>query len=153
MRLWHKDLVPYLPKQQLLGQWRELCCIASSLEKEHTPNHILVNPILDYPPEHFEYFCNLVMEEMNKHKFEIQPTTLNTLQNNIRAWRIYLGKELPFDYVDRDWGMDLEEPLFPEWHNYRYLRQCYYNLEEKYDRGGIPEEEWSIITENFGGRD
>nr|DAZ75898.1 MAG TPA: Pyrimidine dimer DNA glycosylase [Caudoviricetes sp.] len=22
MRLWHKALIPYLPKQQLLGQWR-----------------------------------------------------------------------------------------------------------------------------------
>lgn len=25
MRLWHKDLIPYLPRQQLLGQWRECC--------------------------------------------------------------------------------------------------------------------------------
>ena len=29
------------------------------------------------------------------------------------------------------------EEVFDGWHNGRYLRQCYYNLEEKYDCGGI----------------
>lgn len=28
MRLWHKDLIPALPRKQLLGQWRELCAIS-----------------------------------------------------------------------------------------------------------------------------
>lgn len=149
MRLWHKDLIPYLPKQQLLGQWREICCIAASLAVDHTPNHILVNPIIDYPPEHFESFCNLVMSEMKKRKYEIGDQALNTLKNNIRAWRLYLGQELPFDYVDQDWGLDLGEPIYSDWHNNRYLRQCYHNLEEKYDRGGIPTDEWMRIFSNF----
>lgn len=33
---------------------------------------------------------------------------------------------------------------YPE-HNNRYLKQCYYNLQEKYDRGIITEEEWKKI--------
>lgn len=151
MRLWHRDLVPYLPKQQLLGQWRELCCIASLLATDHTPNHILVNPITDYPPEHFEAFCNLVIEQMKKRKFDVGDQALNTLQNNVRAWRLYLNEELPFDYIDHDWGIDLGEPIYFDWHTKRYLKQCYYNLEEKYDRGGILEDEWMIIFANFGG--
>ena len=151
MRLWHRDLIKYLPKQQLLGQWRELCLIGSLLAADHTPNHILVNPIIDYPPEHFEAFCNLVIGEMNNRRFEVGDQALNTLQNNVRAWRLYLNEEVPFDYIDHDWSMDLGEPIYFDWHTDRYLRQCYYNLEEKYDRGGIPEGEWMRIFANFGG--
>ena len=88
MRLWHKDLIPYLPKQQLLGQWRELCCIGGLLAVDHTPNHILVNPILDYPPEHFEAFCNLVIRIMKANKLEIGDVAYNNLKDNVRAWRI-----------------------------------------------------------------
>ena len=49
MRLWHKSLIEVLPRQQLLGQWRELSAIASNINKKGTPNHILVNKIMDYP--------------------------------------------------------------------------------------------------------
>ena len=150
MRLWHKDLIPYLPQQQLLGQWRELCCIAASLATDHTPNHILVNPILDYPPEHFEAYCILVLNEMKKRKYEIGDVAFNNLRCNVRAWRLYLDSELPFDYIDKDWTIDLGEELFGEWHSTRYLRQCYFNLEEKYDRGGIPQKEWMSIFSVFG---
>ena len=148
MRLWHKDMIPYLPQQQLLGQWRELCCIALALANDHTPNHILVNPIIEYPPEHFEAFCSLVIKEMKKRKFNITEESMHTLQDNIRAWRIYLDQELPFNYVD--WDMKFDEPIYPEWHNNRYLNQCFYNLEEKYDRGGIPDKEWLPIFAAFG---
>ena len=47
MRLWHKDLIPYLPRQQLLGQWRECCCIVRNIAMLGTPNHILVNKVMD----------------------------------------------------------------------------------------------------------
>ena len=151
MRLWHKDLIKYLPKQQLLGQWRELCLIGGLLASDHTPNHILVNPILDYPPEHFEAFCNLVIDTMNNNNLDINDTVLRKLQDNVRAWRLYLNEDLPFDYIDRDWSMNLGEPIYFDWHTNRYLKQCYYNLEEKYDRGGIPEDEWMRIFANFGG--
>ena len=36
---------------------------------------------------------------------------------------------------------------FPGWHTDRYLLQCYFNLEEKYDCGMIPEYEWKPIEE------
>ena len=35
--------------------------------------------------------------------------------------------------------------LFEGWHNERYLKQCYYNLQEKYDCRGISKEEWMKI--------
>lgn len=151
MRLWHKDMIHYLPQQQLLGQWRELCLIGSLLAKDHTPNHILVNPILDYEPEHFEYYCDLVISEMLSRSFQITEQSLMRLQMDVRAWRIFLGVEVPFNYIELNWGMQLDGEVFNGWHNKRYLRQCYYNLEEKYDRGGIPEKEWMKIFANFGG--
>ena len=49
MRLWHKDLIPYLPKEQLVSQWRECSSIAGAIIKNGTPNHGLVNYVLDYP--------------------------------------------------------------------------------------------------------
>lgn len=151
MRLWHKDLLPYLPKQQLLGQWRELCLIASLLAKEHTPNHILVNPILDYPPEHFEIFCSMVHAEMKSKGFKISEDVCHSLELDLRAWRLYLGQDVPWDCFIRDFNIELGLELFGDWHNDRYLKQCYYNLEEKYDRGGIPQDEWMRIFANFGG--
>lgn len=41
--------------------------------------------------------------------------------------------------------------IYPE-HNERYLTQCYYNLQEKYDRGIITKEEWLKIEEETNER-
>lgn len=151
MRLWHKLMIPYLPKQQLLGQWRECCLIASLLAKDHTPNHILVNPILDYPPDDFELYCAIIYHEMMKRGFKVTEEVCKRLEMDLRAWRLYLDAELPWDCFIKDFSIETDEPIFQNWHNNRYLKQCYYNLEEKYDRGGIPENEWLKIFANFGG--
>lgn len=45
MRLWHKDLITVLPRQQLLGQWRELCAIMRNIEERGTPGHVLAGPL------------------------------------------------------------------------------------------------------------
>lgn len=47
--------------------------------------------------------------------------------------------------------LDRTDFLYLE-HNDRYLKQCYYNLQEKYDRGIITQEEWEKI-ENFIGKE
>ena len=64
MRLWHKDLIEVLPRQQLVAQWRECCCIAKNLAENGTPNHILVNRILEYTSEHFTEYCLSIHKEM-----------------------------------------------------------------------------------------
>ena len=43
MRLWHYKLLPYLPKSQLIAQWRELNSIYKKQDR-----HILINYIYDY---------------------------------------------------------------------------------------------------------
>ena len=149
MRLWHKDMIHYLPKQQLLGQWRECCLIASLLAKDHTPNHILVNPIIEYEPEHFEIYCANVYQEMDMRGFKVADEVCRKLELDLRAYRLYLNSDVPWDCFCKDFNIEFDGELFDSWHTLRYLRQCYYNLEEKYDRGGIPEKEWLIIFANF----
>lgn len=129
MRLWHKDLIPVLPRQQLLSQWRECCCIAKSISEKGTPNHILVNRILDYPISHFLIYSSKIANEM--------------LQRGYKCDEERFTKWLHIGFV----GLTLN--LFPNWHNDIYLRQCLYNLEEKYICGGIPDEEWQRICAKF----
>lgn len=129
MRLWHKDLVPVLPKKQLVSQWRECCCIARNISVNGTPNHILVNKILNYPIEHFYKYGMLVRSEMLKRGYKCD-------YNNFTKWFQQLSSEYEYD------------DIFTGWHNNRYLRQCYYNLQEKYDCGGITPEEWRLIYED-----
>ena len=141
MRLWHKDLIPYLPKNQLLGQWREICCIAKNIANNGTPNHILVNKVLDYPSIHFITYANMITTEMKKRNYKISEKSYLRLCENIRCAYPYFNKD-SFLIIKNN-------KVFPDWHNTRYLRQCLYNLEEKYDCGGISKEEWNNITRNF----
>lgn len=131
MRLWHKDLIDVLPRQQLLGQWRECCAIAKSLKEKGTPNHILVNLITEYPLDHFVWYQFLVWKEMKMRGYSPD-------DEKFYKW-------IP----DEKFVCIEDDELFKDWHNTRYLRQCLMNLEEKYDRGGIPEEEWKKIQEKF----
>ena len=41
------------------------------------------------------------------------------------------------------------EDIYRDWHNDRYLKQCYHNLQEKYDCGGITKDEWNIIDRSI----
>lgn len=129
MRLWHKDLISVLPRQQLLGQWRECCLIAKSIAEKGTPNHILVNKIINYPISDFIWYAWLVYKEM---KFRQYKTEWNKFMK-------YFSKCFR-DPVD--WK---REDIFKGWHDDVYLRECLYNLEEKARAGGITEEEWKRI--------
>lgn len=135
MRLWHWKLIPVLPRQQLLGQWRECCLIAKNIAENGTPNHILVNPILDYPVEEFLAYSNRIAKEMNERGYHA----------DIMSFRNKLCGDTPLS-----WNSYIKSDLFSGWHDGQYLKQCYYNLQEKHDRGGITDEEWQKIQEVVG---
>ena len=69
MRLWHTKLIEVLPREQLVAQWRELSAIAGAIQKNGTPNHILVNFVLDYSFEHFVSYAYYVRKEMTKRGY------------------------------------------------------------------------------------
>ena len=136
MRLWHFKLIPVLPRQQLLGQWRECCLIAKELAEKGTPNHILVNPVVQYPLSHFCYYSYTVYKEMKKRGYSVdwQKFSEHLKEKDIAAKTPYVIKY---------------SILFNGWHTDEYFKQCYYNLEEKHDRGGISDEEWQKIEEVY----
>ena len=137
MRLWHKNLIPFLPRQQLLGQWRECCCIAKNLAEKGTPNHLLVNKILDYHPSHFYHYTELVLDEMTERGYK-------------RSFEAVSNFLLNMDKAANEYHNPVKkEDIFKEWHGPRYLQQCYYNLQEKYDCGGITEEEWKKLMAHY----
>lgn len=129
MRLWHKDLIPVLPRQQLLGQWRECCLIAKQISETGTPNHLLVNKIMDYPIEDFFTYGYGVFQEMYN-----------------RGYHADFGKFIRYFDAKTLNENNVTGNYFENWHNDRYLKQCFYNLQEKYDCGGISEEEWHDIN-------
>lgn len=130
IRLWSYQLIPFLPRQQLLSQWRECVCIAKSIHDKGTPNHILVNKIMDYPISEFIDYCNIVLREMNKRGYKVSVSSIQKLQDYVS-----------YSVVSR------EERTYPfkDWHILRYLDQCMYNLEEKWDCGGVTNEEWGKL--------
>ena len=132
MRLWHKDLIKVLPREQLVAQWRELSAIAGNLNTKGTPNHILVNKILDYPREHFISYALYVRQEMTRRGYK----TMDSVWN-----KIYCTRELDYGEIEI---VPLED-LFLDWHNDTYWTICYYNLKEKWLCGGISNDDWDRI--------
>ena len=126
MRLWSYKLIPYLPNKMLISQWRECIAIKRQWEKG-TLKHPLVSYVVKYPKYYFMHYVTKIVNELEKR--------------NIRFQKKYL-KELIF-FCN---GYPLISVLdgYKE-HNNRYLKQCYYNLQEKYDRGIITQEEWNKI--------
>ena len=113
MRLWHIDLIPYLPKNQLVAQWRELNSIFKKEDK-----HILINYLYNYSKEYLYDYSMAVVDEMSKRGIAI------------KSW---LNFNNYFQMVDDDSVM-YAEFRFKE-HDNEYLTICYWNLREKYLRG------------------
>ena len=132
MRLWHVDLLPVLPRKQLVSQWRECCAIAGSIAKHGTPNHPLVNKVLSSRGDFIAYTWT-VLAEMKKRGYKVSNQAREAFDKNVDAGRSY------FETCATHFN------LFPNWFNHRYLMQCYYNLQEKFDCGMITPQEWEKI--------
>lgn len=132
MRLWHTKLLSVLPREQLVSQWRECSSIAGAIQKNGTPNHILVNFVLNYDYDHFISYTYYVRAEMARRGYR----TMDSVWNKIVALKPHYSI-LPLDEVYKE-KMDQE-----------YYTICFYNLEEKYLCGGIKQEEWNKIKEPY----
>ena len=136
MRLWHKDFIKVLPREQLVAQWRELSSIAGAIQKNGTPNHLLVNFVLDYDYDHFISYAYYVRQEMTARGYR----TMDSVWNKIVA--------LKPDYK----LLPLEE-IYPKKMNgksgYDYLTICMYNLKEKFECGGFSLNDWDRIEKEY----
>ena len=130
MRIWHKDLIPALPREQLVAQWRECSAIAGAILKNGTPNHILVNKVLDYSLDQFITYSILIRAEMTRRGYR----TMQSVEDKIIS-------------LKPDYNRVQQCFLYEDWHDDRYFKQCYYNLQEKYDCGGVSPEDWEKINQ------
>lgn len=113
MRLWHTELIPFIPKSQLLAQWRELNSIFVKEDK-----HVLINYIYEYPKEDLYIYTQIVLKEMRARNI-----TIRTIDKMDRY------------FVDLRLSENEYYPPYSRHHNDEYLTICYYNLYEKYIRG------------------
>ena len=124
IRLWHYELLKVLPDKLIVAEWRECIAIKRQWEKGSL-THRLDGYVKDYDKQYFCKYVDYLIDEMDirdiKYKQKYYDEIYSFCDGNITAYDCY-----------------------PE-HNDRYLKQCYYNLQEKYDRGIISEEEWLKI--------
>ena len=113
MRLWSYQLLPYLPKSQLIAQKRECDLIWKDLANGKQTNHILINYIHEYSHEElFEYY-SLLADEFERRNFKFNYS----------------------QYITEDYYRKESHRCFEKHHNQQYMIQCFYNLQEKYVRG------------------
>lgn len=124
MRLWDYRLIDVLPRQQLLGQWRELNSIFKLQNK-----HILINYVYDYDKQYLYDYSNYVADIMRLRKYKVNYENFN-------------------NYFRDECSMVTPFKRFEE-HDNEYLTICYYNLYEKFIRGGISKEEWLPIEKRY----
>ena len=118
MRLWHTELIPALPREHLVSQWRELSSIAGKIQTSGTPNHVLVNFVMNYDFDHFISYAYYIRQEMTARKYR----TMNSVWDKIVS-------------LKPDWTLLPLEKVYKNKMNDFYLTVCYYNLYEKFDCG------------------
>ena len=135
MRLWHKDLIPYLPDLQFKGQLREMVAILHDLKSKGKTNHLLINPVMCFSPRNLTtYFLLYRKEYIKRYRKDI----------DLRVIQEFL-----------DWGGDVPVLYAPfaGWHCNEYLRVCMANLYEKHffgiGKSRITDEEWQVLLDGY----
>lgn len=135
MRLWHIDLLPYLPDLQFKGQLREMVAILHDWRDKGETNHLLINRVIEFPKSDFvRYFIRYEALYCSRYG----------------KWLTKQCREfLQFDDEQRDDRC----LLFDTWHDKQYLRVCMANLYEKhfYGKGKsrITDEEWQTLLDGY----
>lgn len=130
MRMWHYRLIKFLPDKQLGGQWRELFTLVGNVKKFGKPNSSILNKMIEYDRDNLLAYASMVYTEGARRGKHFNWNDFVTRLN-----------EIP----DECFGSKHGETLYDDWMTDRYLRQCYYNLQEKFDGGTIPENVWDKI--------
>lgn len=121
IRLWAEQLISKLPRQQLLGQWRE--CIAL-LGNGWGKKHNTVDYVFKYPVEYLCAFSCLVADEMESRGYKPNWELINNAlrkrgYDTNELWLVYGKANLLNNY-----------PIYPE-HNNKYYQECIENLKKK----------------------
>ena len=123
-RLWHVDLLPYLPGKWLVSQFRE-CVGVTNQYYAGTINHAIVNRVKNYSEVDICTYNKLMLDAYDARGYKSNPE----IREKLNAEKA------------------LNEKPFKGWHEDRYLSQCLFMLQEKYDVGMILEDDWKRIDE------
>jgi uncharacterized protein (TIGR02328 family) len=117
LRLWHIDLLHVLPRQQLLGQHRELAALKGlAWGKKHST----VNYVFIHEWEMLHNFHLKVIEEMKDRGYNPNP-----------IWTDFYYRGKRCDKLDPSWNTKTRRDKdYPE-HNKEYLKLCIENLTKK----------------------
>ena len=142
MRLWHIELLNVLPRQQLLGQWRECHAMMKDYISKwkgipkksggYATDHPLVAYISNYHISHFIRYVRAVAHELTELNYNIKWAKFERFLEDLKA-------------LDIDIHIIAKSLVFYKHHNLEYLVICYYNLKEKYIRGIIEEKDFKSI--------
>ena len=141
MRLWPQQLIPYLDRQRLLGQHRELAALRG---KGWGKKHTTVDYVFRHDSECLVAYHRLVMDEMERRGYHPDRTWDDP------CWRgTTLGREEGWadaDYVEDQYCYAIHKDgiIYPE-HNDDYLRECIALLKEK--EAPI---DWSVVERDLG---
>ncbi|WP_028546608.1 TIGR02328 family protein [Paenibacillus taiwanensis] len=118
MRLWHEQLIPVLPRAQLLGQHRECAALRGNGWKK---KHRTVDYVFLYSPFKLYLYHVHIMDEMKRRGYRVDPLWYDAN---------YRGKTCdPWDGLIAD-IYDAGTYIYPE-HNQAYLEECVSNLQAK----------------------
>ena len=137
MRLWHYELLPYLPELQFEGQLRELVAIMKDLKYKKQTNHILINKVMEYDKvELLRYFDAYCKEYSYRYSREVSEAIQDDFWDFSGVCAIFF-----------------KEGIFENWHNKEYLRVCMANLYEKHKfdvgKSRITDEEWQTLLNGY----
>ena len=123
MRLWHQKLIPYLPRQQLLGAHRECCALRG---KGWGKKHSVVDYVFTYAPDELVAYHYLVMDEMIRRGYNPDRTWLNpnwrgSILGEIEGWSYQHTVDQIYESMD----------IIYDEHDDAYLRECIDNLKSK----------------------
>ena len=120
MRLWHHDLLPFLPRAQILGQHRECCALRG---KGWGKKHSTVNYVSSHGVKRLVHYHFLVLKEMERrgYKPDQQWYRPDYRGKNSAPWSGILIKELE---------ATAEDSSYPE-HDDAYRKECLDNLRQK----------------------
>lgn len=127
MRLWHQQLLPYLPRQQLLGQHRECCALRG---KAWGKKHSVVDYVFTHDPAYLVAYHMLVMAEMRRRGYKPDPIwgNINYRGKVLGDEPLWCNTNIVCDLVELAGSHD--NIIYPE-HDDEYLSDCLDNLRSK----------------------
>jgi hypothetical protein len=157
MRLWHNDLLKYLPDRMIEAQYHTVINIMRQWRDTGIVKDKFVSRVTMYSKyELFKYFMTVFYERSLRNADSIRDKIELKIETDIfDEFCIFAEVALdnPSETKIRTMYDIHQNSIYRGWFDRGYLRVCMANLYEKYqyvdDKGSISEEEWVRICNGY----